>query len=325
MTSYFDCGVSIDGNDALISIIKGICSSTHNDSVIEGVGGFCSLYAVPNTDLIITASSDGVGSKLQLADELSEYGYLSTVGFDLVGMVINDLLPCGSKPLFFLDYLAVRSIGKTDDKIQQILEGVAAACKIAGVALVGGETAELPHLFNKRCDFDIAGFGVGIVSKENVKGKHLVKPGDIVVGIESNGPHSNGYSLITKVLKNFVLNDAGVRQEVMKPTFIYSRVIESIKSPKVHAMAHITGGGLISNTMRSIPDHLEVQWEKLDLPTLFWFISYIGDVEEEEMRKVFNCGIGFVVIVDRSYSSEAISIINSQGFKSRTIGTVVLK
>lgn len=309
MPTYSDCGVSISDNDKMVDMLKSICKSTYSSSVISGIGDFCSLVEIPGTDQVISSCTDGVGSKLQLADEFKEYDYLESIGFDLVGMVINDLLPCGPSPLFFLDYLAIRSISEMNEKTSLILKGIVNACNIAGVALVGGEIAEMPHLFPTPSEYDIAGFGVGIVNKNNIKGKHVVQPCDSVIGISSNGLHSNGYSLVRRVLDAAELRkDLNLLYDIMKPTLIYSRLIQNIISPSIHSMAHITGGGIEYNTLRSIPDHLTIMWDLPELPPLFKTIKDLSDNTEEEIRNVFNCGIGFTLVVDKDKENSIISL-----------------
>lgn len=326
MTSYSDCGVSIKDNDAFVSSLLNLCKSTYTPNVISGVGGFCSLYQIPNTSTVIAASTDGVGSKLQLADELESYQCLQTIGFDLVGMVVNDIITCGANPIFFLDYLALHSICSTKVKTKQIMDGVAAACRLADVAFIGGETAELPGLMKTPSDYDIAGFGVGIADKKDIIGPHLVCNGDSIIGIESNGPHSNGYSLIRKIFAECDWTDDTLREEIMRPTLLYPRMIKSIKCPEIHAMAHITGGGLKANTDRVIPDHLTAEWDLPPISGIFKTIQDCGNVSDDEMRKVFNCGIGFVLIVKNStVKNLIINTLNRSGIKASQIGTIANK
>lgn len=326
MPTYSDCGISISDNDKMVDMLKGICKSTYSSNVISGIGDFCSLVEVPGTDQVISSCTDGVGSKLQLADEFKEYDYLESIGFDLVGMVINDLLPCGSTPLFFLDYLAIRSINEMNEKTYLILKGIINACNIAGVALVGGEIAEMPHLFPTPSEYDIGGFGVGIVNKNNIKGKHLVQPWDSVIGISSSGLHSNGYSLVRRILGVTELRkNLNLLYEIMKPTLIYSRLIQNILSPSIHSMAHITGGGVEYNTLRSIPDHLTIMWDLPELPPLFKTIKDLSNNTEEEIRNIFNCGIGFTLITDKLAENYIINSINEYGYKAFKVGTVVNK
>lgn len=323
MNDYEQCGVSIKENDLFVSSLLNLCRSTYDPNVLSGVGGFCSLYQIPNTDMVIAASTDGVGSKLQLADELEAYQCLMTVGFDLVGMVVNDIITCGASPLFFLDYLALNSIRSTKSKLAQIMSGVATACRLADVALIGGETAELPGLMKTPSDYDMAGFGVGIIDRNDIRGPHLVCNGDAIIGIESNGPHSNGYTLIRKVFNECDWSDAVLREDIMRPTLLYPRIIKAVSCPEIHAMAHITGGGLQANTARVIPDHLIAEWNLPPISGVFKTIQECGNIDDDEMRKVFNCGIGFVLIVkDGTIKNLIINTINRLGRKAFQIGTI---
>lgn len=321
--NYAESGVSIADNDRFVSSIVSLCHSTYTPEVISGIGGFCSLYQVPNSDTVIAASTDGVGSKLQLADELERYQCLTTIGFDLVGMVVNDIITCGADPVFFLDYLALNSIRSTKNKLVQIMGGVATACRLADVALIGGETAELPGLMKTTSDYDIAGFGVGFVQKKDILGPNSVQPGDAIIGIESSGPHSNGYSLIRRIFNECDWSDDSLREDIMRPTLLYPRIIKSIRCPEIHAMAHITGGGLQANTARVIPDHLVAEWDLPPISGIFKTIQECGDVSDDEMRRVFNCGIGFTLIVKNDIIKNLIiNIINQQGYKAFQIGTI---
>jgi phosphoribosylformylglycinamidine cyclo-ligase len=281
--NYAESGVSIADNDRFVSLIVSLCHSTYTPEVISGIGGFCSLYQVPNSDTVIAASTDGIGSKLQLADELERHQCLTTVGFDLVGMVVNDIITCGADPVFFLDYLALNSIRSTKNKLTQIMSGVATACRLADVALIGGETAELPGLMKTTSDYDIAGFGVGFVQKKDILVPNSVQPGDAIIGIESSGPHSNGYSLIRRIFNECDWSDDSLREDIMRPTLLYPRVIKSIRCPGIHAMAHITGGGLQANTARVIPDHLVAEWDLPPISGIFKTIQECGDVSDDEM------------------------------------------
>lgn len=323
--NYNESGVSIENNDHFILSIMSLCKSTYSNDVISGVGGFCSLYEVPHTDLVIAASTDGIGSKLQLADELDHHQCLEMIGFDLVGMVVNDIITSGADPVFFLDYLALHSIESMKPKLDKIMRGIAAACRLSDVALIGGETAELPGLMVTPNHYDLAGFGVGLAKKNELIGDYLVEVGDAVIGIESSGPHSNGYSLIRKIFKECDWSDDLLRQSIMQPTFLYPRVIKNVKGPWIHSMAHVTGGGIEGNTNRVIPDYLEVQWDLPPIDGIFKIIQETGNVSDEEMRRVFNCGIGFVLIVDNDFKNQIINKINTFGFKSFQIGQVISK
>lgn len=325
--NYEDCGVSITNNDSFVARIAELCKPTYGYGVVEGVGKFCSLFHVPGeSNQLIAASTDGVGSKVLLAQQLAEYGYLQTIGIDLVGMVVNDILTVGAMPLFILDYYALSSL-KADEKRQfirseQILKGIAAGCRLAGCALIGGETAEMPDMYDEN-KFDLAAFAVGMINENDVVGPHLVNAGDIIIGIESSGPHSNGFSLIRKIFNECDWSDDTLREDIMRPTIIYSRIINSIQCHEIHAMAHITGGGLQANTARVIPDHLVAEWDLPPISGIFKTIQECGDVSDDEMRRVFNCGIGFTLIVKNDIIKNLIiNIINQQGYKAFQIGTI---
>lgn len=327
MTRYEESGVSIEAGDSFVSRIKELCKPTYGYGVVEGVGQFCSLYHAPGgSNQLIAASTDGVGTKVLLAQALAEYGYLKTIGIDLVGMVVNDIITCGAMPLFVLDYYALSSL-KTDakngfNKSEQIINGIAAGCRLAGCALIGGETAEMPDMYDDN-KFDLAAFAVGMINENDVVGPHLVNAGDIIIGIESSGPHSNGFSLIRKIFNECDWSDDTLREDIMRPTIIYSRVIDYIQCHEIHAMAHITGGGLQANTARVIPDHLVAEWDLPPISGIFKTIQECGNVGDDEMRKVFNCGIGFVLIVKNGTDKNLIiNKINHLGYKAFQIGTI---
>lgn len=329
--NYDESGVSIEDNDTFIDMIKNACHSTYNANVYEGVGGFCSLYrSIWNPSQLIAASTDGVGSKLLFAKKFREYGFLNTIGLDLVGMVINDILTCGALPMFLLDYYSNHSI-RGDNEFQdsvQIIQGIATGCKWAKVALIGGETAEMPRLYEKN-QFDLAGFGIGMVNENSLLGSHLVKYDDEIIGFKSTGPHANGFSLIHALYDDvdwieyeYILTD------FMKPTAIYSqeaRILRNEFTPQLHAMAHITGGGLEYNLSRVIPEGLypHIFWKRWIRPAIFSHIQSRGYISEEEMKRVFNLGIGYAAIVDPKASERIIARFEGIGIKAFTIGKVL--
>lgn len=301
---YESSGVSIKEGDSFVEILKEVCKSTYDDNVISGVGGFSALYRLPNSSTILSASTDGVGTKLLLAEMATAAGSPYTIGIDLVAMVMNDVLVCGAKPLFMLDCYSLYSLSKNFERSIKLLTSIKEGCLLAGCALIGGETAEMPDIYSYKT-YDIAGFGIGIVDEKNLLGANKVKKGDAIIGIESSGPHSNGYSLIRSIFKhyNWVDDFYGVKDRLLKPTTIYSPMIQellALPDNGIHAMAHITGGGLEANIKRSIPKNrsIMIDWSVWKRPEIFNEIQQRGRIEEGEMREVFNCGISFVLIVD---------------------------
>jgi phosphoribosylformylglycinamidine cyclo-ligase len=336
MSKYEESGVSIDAGDSFVARIKELCKITYGYGVVEGVGQFCSLYHAPGgSDQLIAASTDGVGTKSLLSQQLSEYGYLRTIGIDLVAMVVNDILTVGAMPLFVLDYFAMSNL-KVDEKgnfskSEQIIRGIVAGCQIAGCALIGGETSEMPDMYDEN-KFDLAAFAIGMIQEKDVLGPHLVKSGDIILGIESTGPHSNGYSLIRHAYRDFDWkdNEEDTRRWLMAPTRIYTRLINNIISEPdhgVHAMAHITGGGLEYNTTRVIPQNLKacIDWCSWPRPDIFIDIMCRAKMEETELRQVFNCGIGYTIICDESKAPIIKGLINALGTRCYEIGFVLDK
>lgn len=342
MSKYEESGVSIKAGDALVSRIKELSKPTYGYGVVEGVGQFCSLYhAVGGSDQLIAASTDGVGTKVLLAIQLAEHGYLQTIGIDLVGMVVNDILTVGAMPMFLLDYYATSNLkaeAKNDfSRSCQIISGIVEGCKIAGCALIGGETAEMPDMYDDN-KFDLAAFVIGMIHEKDVLGPHLVKAGDAIIGIESSGPHSNGYSLIRHIYHDFESktmslnwnNLNNTRQAIMAPTKIYSRLINNVISKPghgVHAMAHITGGGLQYNTSRVIPQDLKasIDWNTWPRPEIFDAIKCRAKMEETELQEVFNCGIGFTVVCDPAKAPLIMKIIHDSDTRCYDVGRVVYR
>lgn len=333
MTSYSECGVDIEAGDSFVSRIKELCKPTYGHGVVEGVGQFCSLFHAPGgSSQLIAASTDGVGTKVLLAIKLAEYGYLQTIGIDLVAMVVNDILTVGAMPLFILDYYAMSNL-KTDEKRQfarseQIIKGIVSGCRIAGCALIGGETAEMPDMYDEN-KFDLAAFAVGMIHERDVLGPHLVRAGDVILGLESSGPHSNGFSLIRHAYRDFdwVDDEEDTRRWIMSPTRIYTRLISNVIADPdhgVHAMAHITGGGLEYNTGRVIPDGLRanIDWFSWTRPEIFDDILRRARIEENELREVFNCGIGYTIVCDQAKARAIQKLINDLGTRCYEIGRV---
>ena len=326
--SYKDAGVDIDAGNELVDKIKPYAAKTSRPEVLAGLGGFGSLFELPverYRQPVLVSSTDGVGTKLKLAMTMGTH---DTIGIDLVAMCVNDLVVQGAEPLFFLDYYATGKLHV--DVAADVIKGIAAGCEQAGAALVGGETAEMPGLYQKD-EYDLAGFAVGIVEKDGIIDGHKVAPGDALVGLKSSGAHSNGYSLIRKIidvtdadlLERFDSKTLG--EALLQPTRIYVKPLLSLfKKVEVHALAHITGGGLLENIPRVLPENCVAQIRKNSWkqPKIFQWIQENGNVEEEEMLRTFNCGIGMVVIVKAADADQTIQHLNKQGETAFLIGQI---
>lgn len=305
--TYAQSGVDIDAGEALVDAIKPLARDTRRPGADAHLGGFGALFdlkAAGFIDPLIVTTTDGVGTKLKIAIETKKH---ATIGIDLVAMCVNDLLAQGAEPLMFLDYYAT---GKLDiATAKEIISGIAKGCKSAGCALVGGETAEMPGLYQAD-DYDLAGFCVGALERDQVLPKlETQKKGDIIIGLSSSGPHSNGYSLIRKIVERAQIGwdeaapfdpDQSLADALLTPTSIYiSSVLPLMKKGLIKGAAHITGGGLIENPNRGVAKHLTAQFDEnaLDLPPVFEWLKEVGSVEMHEMRRTFNCGIGFVLYV----------------------------
>lgn len=322
--NYQDVGVNIEHNDQFVDLLGSICKDQYSNQVIAGIGGFCSLYQLG--DQLLAASTDGIGTKSILANELAEFGYLKTIGIDLVAMVANDIITTGAKPLFMLDYYGIRSLNTNSDQHEQIINGIIEGCKQANCCLIGGETSEMPEVFNH---FDLVGFGIGLVEKSKLLGQHKVKAGDHVIGIASSGPHSNGFTLIRKAFENFDwYNDPSQRhREIMFPTKIYVKLVQNLLNKfdqEIHAIAHITGGGLTNNTSRVVPKNLalKVRQHSWPIPDIFYDIQRRAQIISDELLKVFNCGIGLTLIVDQHASTNVINAIEEFGDRAWCIGLI---
>jgi phosphoribosylformylglycinamidine cyclo-ligase len=274
---------------------------------------------------ILVACTDGVGTKVALAQEANK---LDGIGQDLVAMCVNDLIVCGAKPLFFLDYFASSKLEV--DEASKVIKSIASACKDSGCALLGGETAEMPgHYLGK--NFDLAGFSVGCVEEDKVIDSKTIKENDVLIGIESSGPHSNGFSLIRKIIKDANLNKdeyESIVELAMKPTHLYPNLImDLINKFDIHGMAHITGGGLTENIPRSIPKNLSasINIDSWDIPEIFKWLKVNGNLNDEDMFRIFNCGIGMVLIVSKDDSEAVLDNINKHNFKCFNIGTLINK
>ena len=321
---YKLAGVDIEAGEDLIKKIKNDVASTHSENVIGNIGGFAGMFKLPKEfqNPILVACTDGVGTKVALAQE---FGDLHGIGQDLVAMCVNDLIVCGAKPLFFLDYYATSKLNVREASI--VIKSIADACVDSGCSLLGGETAEMPgHYIDN--NFDLAGFSVGCVEEEKVILSENVSSENILIGIESSGPHSNGFSLIRKVLDNFKGSEVIKREMTKKalaPTYLYPTVILNIlKKYKINSISHITGGGLLENLPRSIPMHLsvEIDSQSWQMPEIFEWIKNEGNILQKDMYRIFNCGIGMVLVVSEEYVSDILNEISSNKFNGYVIGKV---
>lgn len=329
--SYADAGVDIEAGKALVDQIKPAAKRTSRPGVMDGLGGFGALFDLKEagyTDPILVSSTDGVGTKLRIATEID---HLRTIGTDLVAMCVNDLVCQGAEPLFFLDYF---STGKLDvAQATRVIQSIARACEEAGCALIGGETAEMPGMYQED-EFDLAGFSVGAMERGGGLPKE-VKEGDLLLGLASNGIHSNGYSLVRKVIQRsrVDLDDPAPWNKVqafgaavMAPTRIYVRsVLAAIRAGGVHAAAHITGGGITENLPRVLPEGLgaEVDLRSIALPGVFGWLAIKGRISEEEMLRTFNCGIGMVLVVDPHRAESLVRILAGADERVSVLGRVV--
>ena len=325
--TYRDAGVDIEAGDALVDQIKPFAKRTMRPEVMSAIGGFGSMFSMPTKfkEPVLVSGTDGVGTKLKLAFELNQH---DTVGIDLVAMSVNDILVQGAEPLFFLDYFAC---GKLEvGTAATVIKGIAAGCEESGCALVGGETAEMPGMYPAG-EYDLAGFVVGCVDKANIIDGSTIAEGDVVLGLTSSGAHSNGYSLIRKLIEK-----SGVDMEsdfhgrkfkdvVMTPTKLYVKsILGLLETVKVKGMAHITGGGITENVPRVLPEGLtaEISANSWALPPLFNWLQAQGNIADKEMYKTFNCGIGMVVIVAQADAAEAKKALEAKGETVYQIGQI---
>jgi phosphoribosylformylglycinamidine cyclo-ligase len=318
--SYRDAGVDIDAGDALVEAIKPFARRTMRPEVLAGIGGFGALCAIPRKyrQPVLVSGTDGVGTKLKLAFALGRH---DTVGIDLVAMSVNDVLVQGAEPLFFLDYFAC---GKLDNRVAaQVVKGIARGCELAGCALIGGETAEMPGMYPEG-EYDLAGFCVGVVERKKIIHGRAIKPGDVLLGLASSGAHSNGYSLIRKIIER-ARPDAAMLDALMQPTRIYVKsVLKLLASVSVKGLAHITGGGLTGNVPRILPRNTRaaIRLSSWPRPKLFQWLQEQGGVAEEEMHRVFNCGIGMVAVVAAADVKRAAGRLRAAGETVYEIGVV---
>ena len=320
--TYKDSGVDITKGNQLIEKIKPIAKSTLRQGVLAGLGGFGAMFEIPidrYKNPVLISGTDGVGTKLMVAEMLNKH---DTIGIDLVAMCVNDLIVQGAEPLFFLDYYATGSLN--EDVATSVISGIGEGCIQSGCALIGGETAEMPGMY-KGEEYDLAGFCVGIVEKNKIIDGSKVSAGDQLIALGSSGPHSNGYSLIRKVLEKSKPSSSQLNS-LIKPTKIYVKSILSlIQNLPVHAISHITGGGLLENIPRVLPKHLAANLDQnsWELPQIFKWLQAEGNIDTMEMYRVLNCGVGMVVIVPKALSGEAIKILKSCGENAWLIGEVI--
>ncbi len=325
--TYRDAGVDIEAGDALVEAIKPLARATHRAGVLAGVGGFGALFALPAgyREPVLVSSTDGVGTKLKLAIALGRH---DTIGIDLVAMCVNDVVVQGAEPLFFLDYYAT---GKLDRTVAaSVIAGIAEGCRQAGCALVGGETAEMPGMYAEG-DYDLAGFAVGVVEKADIIDGARVAAGDILIGLASSGAHSNGYSLIRRLLAetgarlDAPFDGATLGERLLAPTRIYVKpLLTLMRRLPIAAAAHITGGGLPGNVPRVLPRGVRAvidarSWRR---PPLFDWLQEQGHIEESEMYRTFNCGIGMVLVVPGDRTEEALAVLAETGERAFVIGRI---
>ncbi len=325
--TYRDAGVDIDAGNALVGRIAPHAKRTRRPEVMGGIGGFGALMSIPShyQEPVLVSGTDGVGTKLMLAIEAGIY---DTIGIDLVAMCVNDIIVVGAEPLFFLDYYAT---GKLDlDVAESVIKGIADGCDLAGAALTGGETAEMPDMYSEG-DFDLAGFTVGVVEKSAILDQSKVHRGDVIVGLASTGPHSNGYSLIRKVVEvsgaklDMPFGEATLGKALLEPTEIYVKpVLNALKQVDIHAVAHITGGGLTENLPRVLPNNSKAvidlkSWER---PEVFNWLQTEGNIEDAEMLRTFNCGVGMTLVVAENAVDDLINSLRLNDIEAWSIGHI---
>lgn len=325
--SYKDSGVDISAGNELVKRIKNVARATSRPEVMGGLGGFGALCQIPAgyREPVLVSGTDGVGTKLKLAMELNRH---DQIGIDLVAMCVNDLVVCGAEPLFFLDYYAS---GKLNiDIAEQVIQGIGRGCELAGCALTGGETAEMPGMYQGE-EYDLAGFCVGIVEKSEIIDGSQVAPGNILIGLRSSGPHSNGYSLIRKVLEvsqqdlHQPLEGRPLADWLLEPTRIYVKSLLQLRQQlPIHAMAHITGGGLTENLPRVLPAHCQavINSQSWDIPPIFQWLQKTGGISQPELYRTFNCGIGMVICVAEAVAEAALEKLKALGEDPVVIGHI---
>ena len=326
--TYADSGVDIETGNEVVSVIKPLVQDTHNDSVLSNIGGFGGLFELHTKDYkrpILVSSTDGVGTKLKLAQAL---GKEHLIGIDLVAMCVNDVIVQGAKPLFFLDYYATSKLEVA--MASRIIQGIVQGCKESNMALIGGETAEMPGIYQSG-DFDLAGFCVGLVDFDNIIDGSSIEVDNVVIGMFSSGPHSNGYSLIRKIIDiqksnlESKFNDATLGDALIEPTIIYVKpILNVIRKFPINGIAHITGGGFKENIERILPNHCNalIETSCWNQPDVFNWIQNEGKISEDEMFNTFNCGIGMVLIIKENHASEITETFLKLGYQSTQIGYI---
>jgi len=328
--TYRDAGVDIDAGDDLVERIKPFARRTLTPGVLAGIGGFGALFEMPKgyREPVLVSGTDGVGTKLKLAFERGRH---DTIGVDLVAMSVNDILTLGAEPLFFLDYYAC---GKLDVATAgEVIKGIASGCERAGCALIGGETAEMPGMYNVG-EYDLAGFAVGVVEKSRIIDGTKIVPGDVLLGLGSDGVHSNGYSLVRKIIASRNtdlsqrLGDTPLADLLLAPTRIYVRPLLSVmKTVEVKGLAHITGGGLVGNVPRVLQENLAARIDRgaWPFPPVFQWLQNQGNVPDDEMFRVFNCGIGMVMVVSAGEADAAAAALRQSGEQVYRIGVIEVR
>jgi len=325
--SYKDAGVDIDAGNALVERIKGVAKRTRRPEVMAGLGGFGALFELPQgyKEPVLVSGTDGVGTKLRLAMDLNKH---DTIGIDLVAMCVNDLIVGGAEPLFFLDYYATGKLNV--DVAADVVKGIGDGCEMSGAALVGGETAEMPGMYEGE-DYDLAGFCVGIAEKSELIDGSKVKAGDTLIALASSGPHSNGYSLIRKIIEvsgadlNEELAGQPLKDALLAPTKIYVKsILKLINASDVHALSHITGGGFQENIPRVLPAGTKavIDTNSWELPAVFQWLQEKGNVEPLEMYRTFNCGVGMIAAVPADKADAAVALLNAEGEQAWIIGQI---
>ncbi|GAB2705224.1 phosphoribosylformylglycinamidine cyclo-ligase [Aliiglaciecola aliphaticivorans] len=325
--SYKDAGVDIDAGNQLVERIKSVTKKTHRPEVKGGLGGFGALCSIPQKyrSPLLVSGTDGVGTKLRLAMDLKRH---FGIGIDLVAMCVNDLIVQGAEPLFFLDYYAT---GKLDvDTATEVVSGIGAGCELSGCALIGGETAEMPGMYHGN-DYDVAGFCVGVVEADEVIDGSKVAPGDAIIALASSGPHSNGYSLVRKVLEvsgtdpETPFQDSTIADHLLEPTRIYVKsVLALLEKHPVHAISHITGGGFWENIPRVLPDNAKavVKRDSWTRPAIFDWLQENGNITEHEMFRTFNCGVGLMIVLPQAEAEGAVNYLNELGENAWVLGEI---
>lgn len=325
--SYKDAGVDIDAGNALVDRIKGVAKRTRRPEVMAGLGGFGALFELPQgyKQPVLVSGTDGVGTKLRLAMDLNKH---DSIGIDLVAMCVNDLVVAGAEPLFFLDYYATGKLNV--DVAAAVVEGIGEGCAQAGASLVGGETAEMPGMYEGE-DYDLAGFCVGIAEKDELIDGSKVQAGDKLIALASSGPHSNGYSLIRKIIEvsgadlSAELDGQPLTDALMAPTKIYVKsTLKLISTSEVHALSHITGGGFQENIPRVLPENCKavIDSNSWQWPAVFNWLQENGNVETSEMYRTFNCGVGMIIALPEDKADAAVALLNAEGEHAWIIGDI---